>query len=132
VLATLEAAALLSAAAAAAIACLWLLIPAEINPAEILPAAVNFLDAQRSGSALSAAAAAAYPWLNASGTADAVPGGFYMGADYVKYGPPVASSMALLAWSVVEFGQGYEQVGACISEMFEMDFLQDSAVVCRY
>jgi hypothetical protein len=30
---------------------------------------------------------------------------------YLKYGPPVASSMALLAWSPVEFGQGYEQVG---------------------
>jgi hypothetical protein len=42
--------------------------------------------------------------------ADAVPGGFYMAADYVKYGAPVASSMALLAWSLVEFGQGYEQV----------------------
>jgi hypothetical protein len=34
-----------------------------------------------------------------------------MAADYVKYGAPLASSMALLAWSYVEFGQGYEQVG---------------------
>jgi hypothetical protein len=33
-----------------------------------------------------------------------------MAADYVKYGPAVASSMALLAWGLVEFGQGYEQV----------------------
>jgi hypothetical protein len=108
-----------AAALAAAIACLWLLIPAEVSPAEILPAAVNFLDAQRSGSALSAAAAAAYPCLNASGVADAVPGGFYMAADYVKYGAPVASSMALLAWSLVDFGQGYEQVGTyCFFDYF--------------
>jgi hypothetical protein len=34
-----------------------------------------------------------------------------MAADCVKYGAPGASSMALLAWNLVECGQGSEQVG---------------------
>jgi hypothetical protein len=60
-----------------------------------------------------------YLSVNSAIMADAVPGGFYMAADYVKYGAPVASSMTLLAWSLVEFGQGYEQVGAyCFFDYF--------------
>jgi hypothetical protein len=39
---------------------------------------------------------------------DAVPGGFYMGADYVKYTTPMATSLSLLAWSLVDFKGGYK------------------------
>lgn len=39
---------------------------------------------------------------------DAVPGGFYMAADYVKHTHPMATSLSLLAWSLVEFKAGYE------------------------
>lgn len=39
---------------------------------------------------------------------DAVPGGFYMGDDYVKYTTPMATSLSLLAWGMVEFKGGYK------------------------
>jgi hypothetical protein len=40
---------------------------------------------------------------------DAVRGGFYMGADYVKYTTPMATSLSLLAWSMVEFKGGFKE-----------------------
>lgn len=54
-----------------------------------------------------------YPWLaNATGNPmDLVHGGFYMGADYVKHSFPLATSMSMLAWSLLQFRQIYEQVG---------------------
>jgi len=43
-----------------------------------------------------------------------VPGGFYTAADYVKHSHPMATSLALLAWSIVEFKTGYQsQVRGC-------------------
>lgn len=46
---------------------------------------------------------------------DPVPGGFWMSADNVKYTAPMATSLSLLAWSVVEFRDGYKaQVGSAI------------------
>jgi hypothetical protein len=39
---------------------------------------------------------------------DPVPGGFYMGADYVKYTTPMATSLSLLAYSLVEHKEGYK------------------------
>lgn len=37
-----------------------------------------------------------------------MPGGFYMGADYVKYTTPMATSLSLLASSLVEHKEGYK------------------------
>lgn len=54
-----------------------------------------------------------YPWLKAGATgnpADLVQGGYYMAADYVKHTMPLATSMAMLAWSLIEFVAGFEQV----------------------
>lgn len=39
---------------------------------------------------------------------DAVPGGFYMAADYVKYTTPMATSLSLLAWSLTEHKEAYK------------------------
>lgn len=46
-------------------------------------------------------------WL---GAGDAVPGGFYMDSTYVKYTTPMATSLSLLAASVVEFTPAYQKV----------------------
>lgn len=43
---------------------------------------------------------------------DAVPGGFYMGPDYVKHSLPLATSLSTLAWSLLTFGPGYAAAGA--------------------
>jgi hypothetical protein len=53
-----------------------------------------------------------YPWLvNATGNpADLVHGGYYMGVDYVKHTFPLATSMSMLAWSLLRFRPAFEQV----------------------
>jgi hypothetical protein len=53
-----------------------------------------------------------YPWLaNATGNpTDLVHGGYCMGVDYVKHTFPLATSMSMLAWSILQFKQAYEQV----------------------
>jgi hypothetical protein len=53
-----------------------------------------------------------YPWLtNATGNPlDLVHGGFYLGADYVKHTFPLATSMSMLAWSILQFKESYEKV----------------------
>lgn len=81
--------------------------------AGVLPAVTHFLDAQKSDFTPGAAALKAYPWLQPSANADPVPGGYYMGADYVKYSFPLASSMSLLALSIITFPTAFNQVSGC-------------------
>ena len=38
-------------------------------------------------------------------------GGYYDAGDHVKFGFPMASSMTMLSWGVVEYGDAYEQSG---------------------
>lgn len=57
--------------AAAAIWCLWLLIPYEIDPKAVLAGSLAFFDAQRSGAPLPNSATQSYPWLQASGAGEA-------------------------------------------------------------
>lgn len=57
-----------------------------------------------------------YPWLGAAATgdpADTVQGGYYMGADYVKHSLPLATSMSMLAWSLMAFKPGFDKV-SCV------------------
>lgn len=42
------------------------------------------------------------------GVGDAVSGGFYMDSTYVKHTMPMATSLSLLAASLVEFNSGYQ------------------------
>lgn len=70
-----------------------------------------------------------YPWLKEGATgnpADLVQGGYYMGADYVKHTMPLATNMAMLAWSLMEFAPGIEQVNvtcvvSCVITMLYLD-----------
>jgi hypothetical protein len=39
-------------------------------------------------------------------------GGFLMGGDYVKHSFPLATSMTLLAWSLLRLGPAYKQVSS--------------------
>lgn len=107
---------------------LWLLTPTVHNFPQALKLSTNFLSAQRVTSSpllnnastlpawqqLPAAAGGAYPWLSGSvptgNDADLVQGGFYMSGDYVKQTFPLATSMAMLAWSMMAFNTGYEKV----------------------
>lgn len=54
---------------AAAIWCLWLLVPHEVDPQQVLPGALAFMDAQRSGPVLPDSTGQFYPWLKPSSSA---------------------------------------------------------------
>lgn len=80
---------------------LWLLVPVTHDLSQVLPALTAFVDSARSG-LLPNATLSAFPWLPpSSGLADPVPGGFYSDASYVKFSLPLATSMTMLAWSLV-------------------------------
>eukprot|EP00879_Flechtneria_rotunda_P004438 GHRR01004689.1.p1 GENE.GHRR01004689.1~~GHRR01004689.1.p1 ORF type:complete len:1077 (+),score=332.23 GHRR01004689.1:2028-5258(+) len=97
--------------AAAAIASVWLMIPNEYNLKDVLPAVTQFVDTARSG-ALPPATALKYSFLESStATSDSIVGGYYMNSDYNKYSLPIATSMTMLAWSLIEFPKGYAAAG---------------------
>ena len=116
--------------AAVAVACLWLLSPGDRAPSEVMPAVAAFLDGTRAAGPLPGAAREAYPWLrpplevalgglaaagNSSrwGGAAAPAGGFYAdGWGASKATMPHAWSLALLAWSLLVFPRGVEEVRA--------------------
>lgn len=84
------------------------------NYAEALQKAIYFYEAQRSGTL---PASNRVEWRGNSGMQDGadvgvdLTGGWYDAGDHVKFGFPMAASATMLAWSVVEYGDGYEQAG---------------------
>ncbi len=51
-------------------------------------------------------------WRSDSHVNDAVPGGWYDAGDYLKLNFPLAPSVGMLAWGLVEFKQGYSDAGS--------------------
>ncbi|MNW25578.1 Endoglucanase 1 precursor [compost metagenome] len=88
--------------------------PTDYNYAEALQKSIYFYEAQRSG---------VLPennrveWRGDSGVTDGsdvghdLTGGWYDAGDHVKFGLPMAYSATMLAWSVYEYRDGYEQTG---------------------
>lgn len=88
------------------------------NYAEVLQKAIFFYDAQRSGTLPERGLAPnqnRVEYRGDSGTQDGsdhgvnLTGGWYDAGDHVKFGFPMAASSTLLAWSVVEYAQAYEE-----------------------
>ncbi|SEB05567.1 endoglucanase Cel9A [Paenibacillus sp. 276b] len=84
------------------------------NYAEALQKAVYFYETQRSGNLPEDNRV---EWRGDSGLNDGadvgvdLTGGWYDAGDHVKFGLPMAYSATMLAWSVVEYREGYEQAG---------------------
>ncbi|WP_440119700.1 glycoside hydrolase family 9 protein [Paenibacillus sp. QZ-Y1] len=84
------------------------------NYAEALQKAVYFYETQRSGKLPEDNRV---EWRGDSGLNDGadvgvdLSGGWYDAGDHVKFGLPMAYSATMLAWSVVEYREGYEQAG---------------------
>lgn len=87
---------------AGAIAAVWFMIPNKYNLKEVLPNVTAFVDTARAGS-LPSYIQKDYPWLQSPSelSTETLTGGFYVGSDYVKYSLPIATSMTMLAWSLV-------------------------------
>jgi len=88
--------------------------PASYNYAEALQKAIYFYEAQRSGEL---PADNRVSWRGDSGMNDGadvgvdLTGGWYDAGDHVKFGLPMAASATMLAWSVYEYREGYEEAG---------------------
>jgi len=77
---------------------------------------ILFYEAQRSGKLPSPNPV---PWRGDSALGDCVTGGWYDAGDHVKFGLPMASSAHLLAWSLVNFKEGYSAAGQ-LDQMYSM------------
>ena len=88
--------------------------PSSYNYAEALQKAIYFYEAQRSGRL---PANNRVEWRGDSGLNDGadvgkdLTGGWYDAGDHVKFGFPMAAAVTMLAWSVYEYREGYEQAG---------------------
>jgi len=84
------------------------------NYGEVLQKSLYFYDAQRSGPL---PPNFRVKWRGASAQQDGaehgvdLTGGYYDAGDHVKFGLPLASSLTLLAWSGLEYPQGYAATG---------------------
>ncbi|PZD96207.1 endoglucanase [Paenibacillus sambharensis] len=88
--------------------------PADYNYAEALQKSMFFYEAQRSGKLPENNRVS---WRGDSGLQDGadvghdLTGGWYDAGDHVKFGLPMAATAAMLAWSVYEYRDAYEQSG---------------------
>ncbi|MDN4068472.1 glycoside hydrolase family 9 protein [Paenibacillus vini] len=86
----------------------------DYNYAEALQKSIYFYETQRSGELPDNNRV---EWRGDSGMQDGadvghdLTGGWYDAGDHVKFGFPMASTATLLAWSVYEYRDGYEQSG---------------------
>lgn len=106
---------LVAIASLGVIAIIWWLRPEAYDYNTVLKKSVLFFEAQRSG--VIDVASNRVPWRGSSGLSDYalgkdVVGGYYTTGDsFVKYSYPIATSVALLSWSLVEFKRGYRKAG---------------------
>merc|ERR1711970_289984 len=81
---------------------------------EVIELSLKFYEAQRSGEL---PADNRISWRGDSALNDGqseghdLSGGYYDAGDFVKFGFPMASSMTMLAWGIVEYKEAYEAAG---------------------
>lgn len=124
----------LSTAILMSLACAACAAEGAFNYAEALQKAVYFYECQRSG---------VLPpnnrveWRGDSGLSDGkeagvdLTGGWYDAGDHVKFGLPAASSLTLLAWSVLEYREGYEKSGQLAYMLDSLRWEADFIVKCH-
>jgi hypothetical protein len=88
--------------------------PSPYDYNKVLSASILFYEAQRSGKL---PASNRIPWRDDSALSDRgdnredLTGGWYDAGDYVKFGFPMASSVTVLAWGLLEFRDAYKAAG---------------------
>jgi hypothetical protein len=68
----------------------------------------KYFEAQRSGAE---PAWNRIDWRGSSHLTDAVPGGWYDAGDFIKLNFPLAPTVSMLAWGMLEFPTGYQRAG---------------------
>ncbi|KAK0059960.1 endoglucanase A [Biomphalaria pfeifferi] len=86
------------------------------NYSSALGASILFYDAQRSGPL---PANNPIKWRGDSALTDCVVGGWYNGADFLKFGLPMASSAEFLLWSLYKWKDAYVGAGQ-LTQMYDM------------
>ena len=77
----------------------------KTNYGDVLGLSWLFYEAQRSG-ILSPTNRVS--WRQSSHTTDVIPGGWYDAGDYLKLNFPMAGTVTLLSWGLLEFNDGYQ------------------------
>jgi hypothetical protein len=101
---------------------------------EALQKAIYFFECQRSGKLPATNRVA---WRGDSGLKDGadvgldLSGGWYDAGDHVKFGLPMASSATLLAWSVIEYREGYVKAGQLDAILDNLRWVGDYFVKCH-
>ncbi|KAH9505673.1 hypothetical protein Btru_055476 [Bulinus truncatus] len=86
------------------------------NYSSALGSSILFYDAQRSGPL---PANNPIKWRGDSALGDCVVGGWYNGADFLKFGLPMASSAEFLLWSLYKWKDAYVAAGQ-LNQMYDM------------
>ena len=82
--------------------------PAKYDYGSVIEKSLLFFEAQRSGPLPDDKRV---PWRADSAMGDEVLGGYYDAGDLVKFGFPMANTIAILAWGGFNFQGGYEAAG---------------------
>ena len=82
--------------------------PAKYDYGSVIEKSLLFFEAQRSGPLPDDNRV---PWRADSAMGDEVLGGYYDAGDLVKFGFPMANTIAILAWGGFNFQGGYEAAG---------------------
>ncbi|GGJ40500.1 hypothetical protein GCM10008938_28200 [Deinococcus roseus] len=94
----------------------------KFNYGEALQKAILFYEAQQAGPVASWNRVS---WRSNSSMLDEITGGWYDAGDHVKFGFPMASTATLLAWSALDFKQGYEKSGQLKHIQNNLRFVMD-------
>jgi hypothetical protein len=104
------------------------------NYAEALQKSLFFYDAQRSGDLPPDFRVS---WRGDSAVNDGsdvgldLSGGFYDAGDHVKFGLPMAYSLTMLAWGVIEYPEAYEETGELDTILDQLRWGADYFIKCH-
>lgn len=98
------------------------------NYVEVLGLSWLFYEAQRSGPLPKGYRV---EWRQASHLNDTVVGGWYDAGDYLKLNFPLASTVTLLAWGMLEFESGYKIAGQELYSKTNLRVASDYLLNCR-
>ena len=99
------------------------------NYAKLLQYSLYFYDANMCGK--NVGERSALTWRDDCHTSDAVDGGYHDAGDHVKFNLPMAYTATMLAWSVYEYPQAYDESGQLAYALGDIRWITDYLIRCH-